>query len=120
MTIWILAVLLLASGAGLGYRQGAIRVACSFIGIVIGGGLAGALGGLAARFLRLFGLKDPLLLWLLGPVLIFLVISAITKSLALMLHQKVDVYYKYKTGDLRLVLWERLNRRIGLCLGMLN
>lgn len=120
MTIWILALLVLASLAGLGYRQGAIRVACSFIGIVIGGGLAGLLGGLAARFLRLFGLKDPLLLWLLGPVLIFIVISAIAKSLALMLHQKVDVHYKYKAGDLRLALWERLNHRLGLCVGILN
>jgi hypothetical protein len=32
----------------------------------------------------------------------------------------VDVYFKYKAGDLRLALWERLNRRLGLCLGLLN
>jgi hypothetical protein len=120
MTIWLLAVLLLASGAGLGYRQGAIRVACSFIGILVGAVLAAPLGGLAGRLFRLFGLKDPLLLWLLGPVLVFLIISAIFKSLALMAHQKVDVYYKYKAGDLRLALWERVNARIGLCLGLLN
>src|SRR5262249_40725841 len=35
-------------------------------------------------------------------------------------HQKVDVYYKYKAGDLRLALWERLNHRLGLCLGLIN
>ena len=31
MTIWILSLLLLASLAGLGYRQGAIRVAASLV-----------------------------------------------------------------------------------------
>ena len=36
------------------------------------------------------------------------------------MHQKVDVHYKYKGGDLRLMLWERLNRRLGLCLGLVN
>lgn len=34
MTIWVLAVLLLASEVGSGLRQGAIRVAFSFVGIV--------------------------------------------------------------------------------------
>jgi hypothetical protein len=32
----------------------------------------------------------------------------------------VDVYYKYKAGDLRLSLWERLNHRLGACVGLLN
>jgi hypothetical protein len=32
----------------------------------------------------------------------------------------VNVYYKYKAGDLRLALWERLNSRLGICVGLLN
>ena len=35
MTIWILALGLLLSLAALGYRQGAIRVAFSLVGIII-------------------------------------------------------------------------------------
>jgi hypothetical protein len=35
-------------------------------------------------------------------------------------HRKVEVYYKYKAGDLRLALWERLNARLGACVGVLN
>ena len=46
MTIWLLAVLLLAALAALGLRQGAIRVLLSFFGIVIGGLLAGPVGHL--------------------------------------------------------------------------
>jgi hypothetical protein len=32
----------------------------------------------------------------------------------------VDIHFRYHAGDLRLVLWERLSRRLGLCLGLLN
>jgi uncharacterized membrane protein required for colicin V production len=120
MTIWFLALVLMASLAGVGYRQGAVRVAFSLVGILLGALLAGLLGKLLKPLLVVAGLKNPVLSWLLGPLIIFLLISIIFKVAALMVHQKVDVYYKYHTGDLRLALWERLNRRLGLCLGLVN
>ena len=118
--IWLLALLLLASLAGLGYRQGAIRVGISFIGILLGALLAPPLGHLLRPALMAVGLKNPILIWVLGPFAVFVLISALFKIGALAVHQKVDVYYKYKAGDLRLALWERLNHRVGLCLGLLN
>jgi hypothetical protein len=42
------------------------------------------------------------------------------KTAAVFLHKKVEVFYKYQAGDLRLVLWQRLMARLGLCLGVLN
>jgi len=120
MIIWILALLLIASVAALGYRQGVIRVAFSFLGIIAGALLAVPLGGLVAKLLGMFGLHNPVLLWALGPVIAFILISAAFKIGALPVHQKVDVYYKYHAGDLRLALWERLSNRLGLCLGVLN
>jgi hypothetical protein len=36
------------------------------------------------------------------------------------LYRKVDVHFKYHAGDLRLALWERLDHRLGLCLGLFN
>src|SRR5579859_3331678 len=120
MTIWALAVVLLASVAALGYRQGGIRVAFSFFGILVGVALAVPLGHPFGRLLGVVGIKDPLLVWALGPVLVFIIISIIFKVAAAQVHQKVDVHYKYKAGDLRLALWERLNHRLGLCMGILN
>lgn len=118
--IWLLALILIASVAALGYRQGAIRVAFSFLGIVAGALLALPLGRLVVKLLGMFGVKDPLMLWALAPVIAFIVISAAFKIGAFPVHQKVDVYFKYHAGELRLALWERLSARLGLCLGVLN
>jgi hypothetical protein len=120
MTIWLLALLLLASLAGLGYRQGAVRVAFSLVAILVGALLAAPLGGLLRPVFGIFGVKNPVLTWMLGPLIVFILISIAFKVAAFPVHQKVDVFYKYKVGELRLVLWERLSRRLGLCLGLLN
>ncbi|MEY2430195.1 MAG: hypothetical protein QOJ40_3080 [Verrucomicrobiota bacterium] len=118
--IWLLAFLLLASLAALGYRQGAIRVSFSLVGILIGALLAGWLGRFIKPILSGVGISNPILLWLLAPLLVFIAVSAIFKIVALNVHNKVDVHYKYQAGDLRLTLWERLNHRLGACLGLLN
>jgi uncharacterized membrane protein required for colicin V production len=120
MTIWILALLLLASLAGLGYRQGAIRVAFSLVGILLGALLASPLSGAVKPLVAICGVKSPVLLWLIPPLVVFVIIMVIFKVAALVVHQKVEVHYKYNTGDLLQALWERLNRRVGLCLGLVN
>lgn len=120
MTIWLLAILLIASVAALGYRQGGVRVAFSLVGILLGALIAWPLGRLLTPLLAAFGAKNPTLAWWLAPIIVFVVISILFKVAAHTAHQKVDVYYKYHAGDLRLALWERLNHRIGLCLGVVN
>jgi hypothetical protein len=120
MIFWLLAVILLLSLAGIGYRQGAIRVAMSFLGILFGVWLAGPLSGLVVPLLKPFGVKNPIALWVIPPFIVFCAVSALFKTGAMFLHKKVEVYYKYNAGDLRLALWERLMARLGLCLGVLN
>ncbi|HSU56420.1 MAG TPA: CvpA family protein, partial [Candidatus Dormibacteraeota bacterium] len=120
MTIWLLGLLMLASLAGLGFRQGAIRVAFSFVGIILGALLAAPLGHLIKPLFPIIGMKDPLLLAFVPPLIVFILISAAFKVAALQVHHKVDVHYKYQTGELRLALWERVHHRLGLCLGLFN
>ncbi len=120
MTIWLLAILLMASTAALGYRQGAIRVVVSFFGIIVAALLAPALGKFVKPLITAFGVTNPVWPWFLCPIVVFVIISALFKAAALPLHQKVDVHFRYHAGDLRQVLWERLNRRLGLCLGLFN
>ena len=120
MMFWLLALVLLASLAGMGFRQGAIRAAFSLIGILLGALLAGPLAKLVKPLLVALGVRNPTLAWVLAPLVIFLLISIIFKVAAFMVHRKVEVHFRYHAGDLRQVLWERLSRRLGLCLGLVN
>jgi uncharacterized membrane protein required for colicin V production len=120
MTIWILASVLLASLAALGYRQGAIRVAFSFAGIVTAGLLAGTLGKFLKPVFPRVDINNPTLIWLLAPPVAFVILLILFKVVGFAVHRATELHYKYKTDDLRQALWERLNRRLGLCLGLLN
>ena len=82
--------------------------------------LAGPLAKLVKPAVVALGLSNLALQWILPPFIVFILIMALVKVVALAVHKKVDVHYKYKTGDLRLALWERLNARLGACLGLLN
>src|SRR5207247_2443385 len=41
-------------------------------------------------------------------------------SSALAVHKKIDTHYKYKESDTQRLLWERVNARLGICLGLAN
>jgi hypothetical protein len=120
MTIWILAFVLLASGIGMGWRQGAIRAAFSFVGILFAALLAVPLGKLFKPLLPHLGIHDQIMVWLVAPIVAFVLVLAGFKVAAFFVHHKAKMFYKYKAGDLRLSLWERLNSRLGACLGVLN
>jgi len=120
MTIWMLALVLLAGGAAVGYGQGAIRVAFSLAGLVTGALVAIPLGQLIKRVFPPLGLENPMLIAVLSPFVAFLLLLILFKAVGLFVHKKISIYYKYKAGDLRQALWQRLNRRLGLCLGLVN
>jgi hypothetical protein len=58
--------------------------------------------------------------WALAPLVGFIVVQIAFAVAAFSVHRKVEHFYKYDAGDLRLSLWERTNGRLGLCLGLLN
>jgi hypothetical protein len=119
--IWILALLVLASGVGLGLNLGAIPNAFSVVGIFFGTLFANLVGKLFRLVLfHFFGVTDPVSLWAIPPILGFFLVWIIFMSIGIEVHRRVAVYYKYKAGDLRLGLWERLNKRLGACVGVLN
>ena len=120
MTIWIFAILLMAAVALAGWRQGAIRAAFSFVGILFAALLAAPLGRLLHPLLPHLGASNPLTAWALAPVTGFIVASIPLKVAAHYVHHRVEHFYKYHAGDLRQALWERLNSRLGICIGLMN
>jgi hypothetical protein len=120
MTIWILAILTMASVSLAGWRQGAIRAAFAFVGIIFAALLAAPLGRLVHPLLPHLGAHNPVTAWALAPVFGFIIGSIPLKVAGHLVHQRVEHYYKYAAGDLRLALWSRLNSRLGICVGLMN
>lgn len=120
MFIWILALVLFAACIALGHKLGAINAAFTFVGIVLAALLAVPLGNLFKHVLVHVGIHNETMLWAIAPIVAFVTVLAIFKASGFFVHRKVEVYYKYKAGDLRQALWERLNARLGACIGTLN
>ncbi|MFZ0827379.1 MAG: CvpA family protein [Verrucomicrobiia bacterium] len=120
MTIWILALVLLISLAALGYRQGAVRVGFSLVGIIISALLAAPLAKYVKPLLPHVGVQDPTIIWMVSPLIVFVILLIPFKSLGFFVHRKLEVYFKYKGEGMQLIRWNRLNARLGLCLGPVN
>jgi hypothetical protein len=120
MIIWSIALLLAACAAAAGFCFGVIRAAITFIGLFVSLLAARIFAHTVTPMLAHVGVKDPVFAWMLSPVIVFLLALTIVKVIGVVLQRKVNLYYKYKAGDLRMGLWARLNTRLGLCLGFAN
>lgn len=118
MLIWILALLLFGLFGTIGFYKGGIRMAVSLVGLFLGVILALPLGPVAKPLLPLVKVTSPIWLVLLPPVVVFVMISSVFVGLGFFIHRLVALHYKYKTDDYHRLAWERLNHRIGLCLGL--
>jgi len=118
--IWILVLIFIGAGVGMGLRLGVIPTTFSFLGIVLGALLAALAGKLFKLLLPHVGIQDPIMLWAVAPICGFFLVYTLLMAAGFEVHRRVHVFYKYKAGDLRLALWERLNMRLGACVGVLN
>ena len=119
MTIWIMAVLLFALFGALGYAKGAIRMVFPLMGLVLGTFLAVPLGPMVKPLVPMVGLTNPIWSILLPPVIVFFLIAMIFIVLGFIVHWKVHLYYKYRTNDYHRLAWERLNKRLGVSIGLI-
>jgi Colicin V production protein len=120
MLIWAIALLLAACSAVAGFCFGVIRAAVTFIGLFVSLLVARIFAHTVTPMFSHVGIKDPIVAWMLSPVVVFLLALTVVKVIGVILQRKVNLYYKYKAGDLRMGLWARLNTRLGLCLGFFN
>jgi hypothetical protein len=120
MVLWLIALCLLASLAVIGYYQGGIRVAFSLVGLLLAAVLALPLGKLIRPVFPVFGITHPVLVAFLAPAVVFLLLLVIFKVAALAVHKKTETYYKYRASETQRALFERLNQRLGICLGLAN
>jgi hypothetical protein len=120
MIIWLVALLLLGLLALAGYYLGVIRVAISLVGLFFAAVLAMPLSPIVKPILPVVGLKHPIWGQIVPPLIIFILVMIVFKIVGMMVHRKVDVYFKYKVDDKIRLKWERLSRRLGMSLGLVN
>jgi hypothetical protein len=99
MIMWIAALVLVVLTAGIGYRQGAIRAAFTFVGLVIGAAAAISFGPMFAWIFPLIGFKDPLAPKFGAPIIAFVAVSLVFKGIAAFVHRKVEYHYRYNRDD---------------------
>jgi hypothetical protein len=120
MIMWIAALVLVAATIAMGYRQGAIRAAFTFIGLLIAAVLAIPFGPMFEWIFPLIGFKNPIAPKFGAPVIAFVAISLVFKGIAAFVHRKVEYHYRYNRDDASRAVWEVLQKRIGACIGVLN
>lgn len=118
MLIWILALILFAIAGACGYKLGAVRFGVSLIGLIVAAALAVPLGPYVKPLVGLVGVKDPLWSIVLPPLVVFLLIYGVFLGLSFFVHRKVEWFYKYNADDSQRFGWERVNRAVGLWVGL--
>jgi hypothetical protein len=120
MILWIIALAIVGCVGLVGYYQGALRAAFSFVGLLVAALLASPLGSLLESIVPILGLRNPVVIAFVAPLLGFILILVIFKCGGLALHKKADAWYKYKASDTQRLLWERMNSRLGIPVGVAN
>ncbi len=120
MIIWLLTIFLLGFWAWIGKTSGAIRMSISLLGLLLGALLAFPLGKLMKSLALSAGLTHPLLQWIVPPLVVFVLFLVIFGVISQLVHRKIEVHFKYKEADDVHMFWERMNGRLGACVGLLT
>jgi hypothetical protein len=119
VTIWILALFVLVMFGSAGQMGGGIRLSIQLVGVIIAFALASPLSFILKPLIPLVGYKNPVTIWALPPILMFVLLNLIFASIAFGVHHKIEVHYTYRVADDIRMNWERVNSRLGICVGIL-
>jgi hypothetical protein len=118
MTIWLIAVVIFGVVGVTGYYQGAIRALVSLVGLFFALFLTMPLAPFLRPLVPKVGLVHPLWAIVVPPVVVFLLFVLIFGVIAFFVHRKVALHFKYAADDYTRIRWERLNHRLGACVGL--
>jgi hypothetical protein len=118
--VWLIAFVCMGLVGLAGYFSGPIRAGFSLIGLFFGAILAGPLSPLTRHLLPVFGLVHPIWQLFVPQALAFLLVVVIFIIAGGIVHRKINLHFKYKVDDRKLISFERMFSRLGLCVGILN
>ena len=125
--IWLIAILLLAIFAGMGFLRGAVQMGISLVGLFLALALAvwlappllidsnvGEFHGNAIGRLIFDTFFD-----FLHRVGVFLLVSLVFLVVGIVVHFRVRKHFRFKTDEATQLMFRRLNKRIGAAFGLL-
>ena len=116
MLIWLLVLVLVGGFAAIGFQTGSIRASVSLLGVVLGLLLAPLVGGLLTP---LFASAGVIWQQILPTVVGFVLVWAVGFGLGFVAHKPVELHFKYREDDSTRVSFERMNKALGVFVGML-
>jgi len=116
MLIWLLVLVLVGGFAATGFQTGSIRASVSLLGVVLGLLLAPLVGGLLTP---LFASAGVIWQQILPTVVGFVLVWAVGFGLGFVAHKPVELHFKYREDDSTRVGFERMNKALGVFVGML-
>lgn len=125
--IWLIAILLLAIFAGMGFLRGAIQMGISLVGLFLALALAVWLAPLPllgpafqTTGLNVIGLFIfDTFLDVLHRVGVFILASLVFLIVGIVVHFRVRKHFRFKTDEATQSMFRRLNKRIGAAFGLL-
>ncbi|MBI1840089.1 MAG: hypothetical protein HYR88_04475 [Verrucomicrobia bacterium] len=120
MIVWSLAILLTVACGIVGFYVGAIRCAITTVALILTLVFIVPLSLLTASFMPSVGLAHPVTGALVAPLVVLLVFQILAKAISHAVTPMIDNFYKYKATDTQRMLFERMNQRIGPCVGIVN
>lgn len=118
MLIWTLAIVLLVGVGALGFYLGAARMTVTLFGLLLGAVLALPLAPAAQPLMGLFKVTHPIWSVVWPPIIVLLLIFFVFFGVSFFAHRKIELHFKYHSDDLSRFRWERINGRLGTCLGV--
>ncbi|MCD6339734.1 MAG: CvpA family protein [Verrucomicrobia bacterium] len=120
MLVWTIVILIFAILALGSYYKGAIRSGVSLIGLFLAVWLSLPLGVHLRPLVPKLGLTHPAWPYVLPPLTVFFLFVLIFGAAGFLIHYKIHTHYKLAADDYTRIKWERLNRKLGLSVGVLG
>jgi len=118
MSIWILAFVLCAIFATIGFFSGAIRTAMLWLGVLMASFLTGAIAPKLKGLMPKIGIVHPLWVQVAPYLIVSALIALVVYGIGFGIHHKIALIYKYQRDDFSRVKWERMNSHVGISIGL--
>lgn len=118
MSLWIVAIVLILLLGAIGFFCGAVRMTVWFVGLLLGLAVSIPLGPAIRGLVSLVGVKNPIWLDVIPPVVVFALFNLVFFGLSFLVHHKLKQKFLFTRDDVFRIRFDRFNRHVGAFTGV--